>query len=72
MIQPTHRQAVARGFGFSVPPRVDVNLSSKGQGRRKMKDAQGKDKRFASGGHKFSAANPYGKREAGDARQFVR
>ena len=65
-------QAVARGFGFSVPPRVDVNLSAKGakKGRVKGKN-QGKDKRFSSG-HKFSASNPYGKREAGDARQFVR
>lgn len=66
-------QAVARGFGFSVPPRVDVNLSAKGdkKGRLKARDKQGKDKRFSSG-HKFSASNPYGKREAGDARQFVR
>ena len=65
-------QAVARGFGFSVPPRVDVNLSAKGaKGRLKAKNKLGKDKRFSSG-HAFSASNPYGKRAAGDARQFVR
>jgi ATP-dependent RNA helicase DDX18/HAS1 len=63
-------QAVARAFGFSVPPRVDINLSSKGpKGRMKSTN---KDKKFGSTGHTFSANNPYGKREAGDARQFTR
>jgi ATP-dependent RNA helicase DDX18/HAS1 len=63
-------QAVARAFGFSVPPRVDINLSSKGpKGRMKSTN---KDKKFGSTGHAFSANNPYGKREAGDARQFTR
>ena len=63
-------QAVARAFGFSVPPRVDINLSSKGpKGRMKSTN---KDKKFGSTGHAFSANNPYGKREVGDARQFTR
>lgn len=66
-------QAVARGFGFSVPPRVDLNFSAKGaKGRLKTnKTQQGKNK-FSGSGHKFSANNPYGKREAGDKRQFTR
>lgn len=61
---------MARGFGFSVPPRVDLNFSAKGaKGRLKTKTNKGK---FVGSGHKFSASNPYGKREAGDARQFSR
>lgn len=65
-------QAVATAFGFTVPPRVDVNFSAKGaKGRLKNKRLGGKEKHFASG-HQFSASNPYGKKAAGDTRQFVR
>jgi ATP-dependent RNA helicase DDX18/HAS1 len=63
-------QAVARAFGFSVPPRVDINLSTKGP-KGRLKNTH-KDKRFGSTGHNFSANNPYGRREAGDSRQFTR
>ena len=45
--------------------------------RRKMSEYADPHKREAaikklkaSSGHTFSAANPYGKRESGDARQF--
>jgi ATP-dependent RNA helicase DDX18/HAS1 len=52
---------------------VDLNFSAKGaKGRLKTnKTQQGKNK-FSGSGHKFSANNPYGKREAGDKRQFTR
>jgi ATP-dependent RNA helicase DDX18/HAS1 len=60
-------QAVAKAFGFTVPPRVDLNLSAKGaKGRVKTVN---KDKRGSSG-HAFSASNPYGHKAAGDRRQF--
>ncbi|GLC33048.1 ATP-dependent RNA helicase [Pleodorina starrii] len=70
-------QAVARSFGFSVPPRVNLQLESHSSHTRKAARAGGgggsADYRRGMGtGHKFSAANPYGKREAGDKRQFVR
>lgn len=64
-------QAVARGFGFSVPPRVDLSLSAKGP-KGRVKTAHKGAQKFQKSGHKFSASNPYGKREAGDARQFSR
>lgn len=60
---------VAKSFGFSAPPKVELNLKhtarQKGKGVAKKKGEQ-------VSGHKFSAANPYGKREASDKRQFVR
>jgi ATP-dependent RNA helicase DDX18/HAS1 len=63
------KQAVSKAFGFTVPPRVDLNLSAKGvKGRMKQSN---KDKRTSSG-HAFSASNPYGKKKEGDARQFTR
>lgn len=66
-------QAVARGFGFSVPPRVDLNLSARGQKARAKQQERSKAKKFGKGGgHAFSATNPYGKRAEGDSRQFVR
>eukprot|EP00903_Cladosiphon_okamuranus_P017526 g16141.t1 len=69
-------QAVARAFGFTVPPRVDLKLSARGQkgrgggkerdqGRRKMGSGG------AGGGHSFSATNPYGQKAPGDKRQFT-
>ena len=85
---------VSRGFGFDVPPRVNLNVSAVGEGRvvrrngggghgdpgrRRMGDYVDPKKREAaikklksSSGHTCSASNPYGKREAGDTRQFTR
>lgn len=67
-------QGVGKAFGFSVPPRVDLNFSARGDKRskKKVKDMAGKDKRqiAVSSGHAFSADNPYGKRAPGDNRQF--
>ncbi|CDJ60138.1 hypothetical protein EMWEY_00027840, partial [Eimeria maxima] len=60
-------QRVARAFGFSVPPKVDLNLKAKG--RTKIDK---KKQRFNASGHKFSAANPYGVRAPDDKRQFCR
>ncbi|GLI65585.1 hypothetical protein VaNZ11_009159 [Volvox africanus] len=72
-------QAVAKSFGFSVPPRVNLQLESHSSHTRKAARADGGggkggvDYRRGMGtGHKFSAANPYGKRDAGDKRQFTR
>ena len=63
--------AVAAAFGFAVPPRVDLNLSARGdKTQRRAKPGKGADAR-AKSGHAFSAANPYGKRAKGDARQFA-
>jgi ATP-dependent RNA helicase DDX18/HAS1 len=87
--------AVSRGFGFAIPPRVNINVSATGDGdrvkrrgggggfgdpsKRRMGDyadpAKRKQAMIAlkqSTGHGFSASNPYGKRDAGDARQFTR
>ncbi|KAG5191512.1 DEAD box helicase [Tribonema minus] len=62
-------QAVAKAFGFTVPPRVDLNLSAKGaKGRVKTVNKGKRD----SSGHAFSASNPYGKKKDGDRRQFSR
>ncbi|CAM9790784.1 unnamed protein product, partial [Discosporangium mesarthrocarpum] len=66
-------QAVAQAFGFKVPPRVDLNLSVRGQKGRAGGKEMRHDKRKAAmdgGGHAFSASNPYGKRATGDRRQF--
>eukprot|EP00752_Nemacystus_decipiens_P003785 g3485.t1 len=69
-------QAVARAFGFTVPPRVDLKLSARGQkgrGGGKERD-QGRRKAGAGvggGGHSFSATNPYGQKAPGDKRQFT-
>lgn len=68
-------QGVGKAFGFTVPPRVDLNFSARGDKRTsKTKMINGRDGKkkdvYSSSGHAFSAENPYGKREAGDARQF--
>ncbi|KAF5839722.1 hypothetical protein DUNSADRAFT_18722 [Dunaliella salina] len=79
-------RAVAKSFGFSVPPRVTLALESKSKhtrkaaklmaqlgarsGKGKGQDAQADYKRVS--GHAFSAANPRGKRDSSDKRQFVR
>lgn len=69
-------QSVGKAFGFSVPPRVDLNLSAKDSGKRgrnqlKNSNGGGKDK-YGSSGHVFSAENPYGKKDKNDKRQFSR
>ncbi len=75
-------QAVAKSFGFAVPPRVNLAIESKTSHARKadklMKAVSAKAsksghadyRRFS--GHAFSAANPHGKRDENDKRQFVR
>merc|ERR1711920_1129520 len=58
---------VAKAFGFSALPKVELNLKHT---TRKAGGA-GKQQKNATG-HAFSAANPYGKRDANDKRQFIR
>ena len=66
-------KAVAKAFGFSVPPRVNINIESKAAHTRKaQKSGQAADYRRKKTGHSFSADNPYGRKENGDNRQFVR
>mmetsp|Transcript_25527 Transcript_25527/g.37689 ORF Transcript_25527/g.37689 Transcript_25527/m.37689 type:complete len:600 (-) Transcript_25527:112-1911(-) len=67
-------QGTAKAFGFSVPPRVDLNFSARGDksGRRKKQKVEAGKEKFGSSGHAFSAENPYGKRAEGDKRQFSR
>jgi ATP-dependent RNA helicase DDX18/HAS1 len=63
--------AVARSFGFTVPPRVNLNIESKSKHARKAaNELREKGQRSKAG--RFSAENPYGKRQEGDKRQFVR
>lgn len=79
---PAFPQAVAKSFGFTVPPRVNLNIESRASHARKAAKAAAGAKGSSGGGkaadyrrgtgHRFSAANPYGKREAGDSRQFAR
>ncbi|CAN8070615.1 unnamed protein product [Agarophyton chilense] len=77
--------AVAASFCFDNPPRVNLNImgSSKGQVRRGGGGGHGKGYRGQqhklreiirqkNTGHAFSASNPYGRRDDGDARQFSR
>ncbi|GFH06228.1 RNA helicase, partial [Haematococcus lacustris] len=69
--------AVAKSFGFAVPPRVSLSLESKSSHTRKaaklIAAVGAKAGRMKQGsGHSFSAANPGGKRAAGDSRQFAR
>ena len=74
-------QGVGKAFGFTVPPRVDLNFSARGdkrpnsqQGKHQqhVKGGEPKGAVYRSSGHAFSADNPYGKREASDKRQFTR
>jgi len=65
--------ALAKSLGFTAPPRVNLNLESKaGAARRSKKRALEDGGSARKSGHGFSAANPYGRREAGDKRQVVR
>lgn len=65
---------VAKSFGFTVPPKVELNVSAKGTRRKGFGAGWAKQQKgqHPGGGHQFSAQNPYGKRPAGDKRQFVR
>jgi ATP-dependent RNA helicase DDX18/HAS1 len=74
---------VAKSFGFSAPPRVQLNLKATGQKMRRRGGGGGfgdvdkrsvmKHKLRAAGtGQAFSAKNSQGKRGAGDKRQFSR
>ena len=71
-------QGVGKGFGFSVPPRVDLNLSSRGPEKRgcnKLKRPPsaegGRKEKLGSSGRAFTAENPYCKRAEGNKRQFL-
>lgn len=63
-VQELDLAGIARSFGFTTPPRVDISLYS-GRVKSNKKNPYGS-------GHAFSASNPYGKREATDKRQFSR
>jgi len=70
--------AVAKSFAFNDPPRVNLNLmgSSKGGGKARRNTSSRSDGdvrnivRMQQTGHKFSAANPQGRRDWNDSRQF--
>ncbi|BDA42719.1 ATP-dependent RNA helicase has1 [Coccomyxa sp. Obi] len=69
--------SVAKSFGFAQPPRVNLNLESKAANVRKahrkaLEGGKGGADYRRKSGHAFSADNPYGKKAAGDNRQFVR
>jgi len=55
---------------------VNLNIESKASHARKAVRAKvgggGKGDYRRGTGHTFGAANPYGRREAGDNRQFIR
>lgn len=71
-------EGVGRGFGFKVPPRVDLAFGIKGgSGKNKERRHNGQVAKGGKGlkgklanGHEFSASNPYGKKREGDRRQF--
>ena len=59
----------SKSFGFSVPPKVNINFKhTGGETGRKKKTVS----KFTKSGHAFSADNPYGKRQKNDHRQFSR
>ncbi|KAJ1452109.1 P-loop containing nucleoside triphosphate hydrolase protein [Pelagophyceae sp. CCMP2097] len=63
---------VAAAFGFQVPPRVDLNLSARGdKTARKAGGHKSNEQKRAKSGHAFSSDNPYGVRAKGDTRQFT-
>jgi len=68
-------QKIAAAFGFSAPPKVELNIkatTSRRDPRQKNKLSNGKQKFQQQSGHVFSASNPYGKREKSDTRQFCK
>jgi len=86
-VQSIDIQGVGKAFGFTVPPRVDLNFSARGDRtlrrggvKKKFSGKSNKEDMIAmkrsgmtlSSGHVFSADNPYGKRAEGDKRQFSR
>ena len=54
--------AVAKSFGFSAPPKVDLKIESKAQRVRKAKELRKTGKLKRKTGHGFSADMPYGVR----------
>jgi len=55
---------VAKAFGFSAPPKVDLNLKHTARSKKKGAAGGAKGELIAkSSGHQFSAANPHGKRQ---------
>jgi len=62
---------VALSFGFKTPPRVNLNFATSGKAIRKKKKLGTREDKYSQGGHTFSATNPYGKKAAGDKRQFM-
>ncbi|KAG0589073.1 hypothetical protein M758_2G242900 [Ceratodon purpureus] len=62
-------QAVASSFGFSCPPKVNLNLDSNAAKFRKKgpKTIEGSKSK-----HGFNSSNPYGKKAGGDKTKFTR
>jgi ATP-dependent RNA helicase DDX18/HAS1 len=79
-VQEVDLQGIGLAFGFTVPPRVDLNFSARGdRSSRKKRPRSNEDgdnssnkRKYGSSGHAFSADNPYGKRAVDDKRQFSR
>jgi len=63
-------QKVAKSLGLLIAPRVDLSVSHKTQTARYGSTPGNKGRMNHSG--KFSADNPYGKRDNNDTRQFVK
>eukprot|EP00301_Raphidiophrys_heterophryoidea_P019581 c4484_g1_i1.p1 GENE.c4484_g1_i1~~c4484_g1_i1.p1 ORF type:complete len:609 (+),score=172.63 c4484_g1_i1:46-1827(+) len=71
--------SVCKSFGFSIPPRVNLNVhASKGERPRKRGGGGGitwanqRDQALkGSSGHSFSASNPHGRRDSSDKRKFA-
>jgi ATP-dependent RNA helicase DDX18/HAS1 len=59
-------QKLARAFGFTVPPKVNLNLSISGKSKKQDKNY------FRNAGHSFSNRNPTGRHPEDEARQFSR
>ncbi len=62
----------ARAFGFTVPPKVNLAFMSTSGAKARTSAKHKQDRMFSGQKGMFSAANPYGKRDSGDARQFSR
>jgi ATP-dependent RNA helicase DDX18/HAS1 len=78
-VQDIDLQGIGTAFGFTVPPRVDLNFSTRGDKIQKRTEATKRPRTedaqtnfYATSGHAFSADNPYGKRQVSDKRQFSR
>ena len=63
---------MSKGFGFSVPPKVNLNFKFTGKGIRRDGRGTSKKNKYGSSGHVFSASIPTGKGKSGDKRQFQR